>query len=232
MKILPKTVSALLPLIFMLVSDFGCRTPLPNAASNMTSPVPINFNVSDRIAGDSLSVNSVSTTPNKRQTAKTNRIDQGINKAWRKLFRSTKLNNLNDRKLAANDIEIRVWDLSDLFIPKTKCWVFSRENGEWKAFMFIDPEFTGKIKKERLDKPLLGWDSWDSYANAELNAAKIREVPPETELESDAITLIIEVKFGDDYAKTLVDNRDFMTILFKTIKSEFFNDDEVKWSNI
>ena len=138
---------------------------------------------------------------------------------------------LEQIKVAPNDIEIRIWNLPGLFISKTKCWVFERKDGEWKGITFIDPDFNGKIIKKRLDTPSTDWFKWDLYVNRDITPTNIREAQFDHAPQNDGMDVIVEVKFGNDYAnKYLIDGDVLLTNLFKMIKSEFFNNDQDTWS--
>lgn len=238
MTISKTAVYILLLSILMLASTYAWRSSVWNPTSDIASPTPPDVNAPKRDRAinvnnsESISANSVSRTPaNQQDKAESNRIDRETEIIWGKLVRSTGLPNLKRTKFSPNDIEIRIWELPDFLIPKTKCWVFSRKDNEWKAFAFVDPEFNGKIIKKPLDTPLKGWLKWDSYVNSDIAPLKIREARPDQTPDHDAMETIIEVKFGNDYARNLVvDGDDLLTNLFKMIKSEFFSDDQAKWS--
>lgn len=241
MTISKTAISILLLSVLMLASIDVWRTSERSAASsialptNVVSPTPP---ASDLAAGadtgKSISAKSISgTSANSQNKANSDLMDREINLVWRKLVRSTGLPYLERIKLAPDDIEIRVWDLPGLYIGKTKCWVFSRKDGQWKAVIFVDPEFNGRIITKPLDTPSMGWRKWDAYVNSDITPAKIRERRPEPAPENDAMEIVVEVKLGDDYARDLVvAGDDLLVKLFKTIKTEFFNDDQVKWSKI
>lgn len=241
MTIPTKAVSIFLLSMLMLANIYACRNSVRNVESKLASPTPPNVKpidsspesgrAIDANSGQNVSSGSVSSTPADPQNKpRSDRIYREIDLVWRKLARSIDLSDLQRMKFAPNDIEIRIWNLPGLYIGKTKAWVFSRKDGQWKAFAFTDPEFKGKIIKKPLDTPSTGWLKWDSYVSNDMTPTKIREALPNPAPEGDAMETIVEVRFGDDYAKNLVDQTDFLTKLFKTIKSEFFNDNQANWS--
>ena len=231
MTISKNTISIFLVSVLMLVTLYVCRTSGRHEASNIAFPTPPNVNAPDRRIGVNSSEN-ISTSPDSRKSAEQhaaefNRIDRQTDMEWRKLVRSTGLPDLKSMKLAPNDIEIRIWELPGLIIPEIKCWVFSRKDGQWRAIVFVDPESNGKVIQKPLDAPTVGWDKWNSFVS-DFTPTKIREVPPDPIPENDAMAPVVEVKFGNDYAKNLIDHKVFLAKLFSMIRSEFFNDDPVK----
>lgn len=178
-----------------------------------TSPEPDATQPDERFMRDSL--NSAN---NERETA------------WRKLLSSTGLPDLESKNILANDIEIRLWELPGLYNSKTKCWFFERKQGQWTAYAFIDEEFNGTIVKIALEKPSFDSSNWNEYVESSATPGKVRSITAETTPLTDSLEIIMEVRFGDDYVKRLIDNDRFLTRLFSMIKAEFFNNDENRWS--
>lgn len=153
-------------------------------------------------------------------------------RSWRKLVSSTGLPGLERTKLLPNDMEIRVWHIPGLYRVNTTCWAFSRRAGQWTAVAFNDPDFKGKITRMSLDASPAGLQTWDAYVNRDLTPAHIIRPRPVPEYGSEGMGVLLEVKFGEDYARKLFPaaGDDFVGNLFETIKSVFFNKDRAELS--
>lgn len=171
--------------------------------------------------GENTRANPVPGVPKKQ---KAELLDRETARSWRKLVSSTGLQSLERSKLLPSDIEIRVWHIPGLYRLNSPCWVFSRRAGQWTGVAFVDRDFKGKITRKSLDASPAGLKTWDAYVNRDLTPANIRKPLPDPEYGSEGMGVILEVKFGEDYArKYLQANHDFVGDLFKTIKPVFFN---------
>lgn len=150
-------------------------------------------------------------------------------KAWGTLRRATGLKDLERTKLAPAEIEVRIWQVPDVITPRTQCWHFSRKAGLWNASAFVDREFSGRMVRIPLDEPSAGWANWEAYAEQNLSPQSVHEAAKFITPATDEGTTMVEVRFGNEYERQFMANDEFLGPLFRTIKSEFFNNDDSKW---
>lgn len=150
---------------------------------------------------------------------------------WRRLVQASGSKRLEYMRLKPDEIEIRVWQVPGLFTRKTKCWIFSRKAGVWKGSAIIDREFSGRLDTASLDGPPLGSTKWEDYVNQNLTPQNISEAAKTIKYEGpEGEFFVVEVKFGKVYERQFMANDEFLEALFRTIKSEFFMNDNNKWS--
>ena len=90
------------------------------------------------------------------------------------------LYDLEKQWISKDDLEIRVWQISDLYVRvyknfgvKESVFILKRTNGNWSATVFrntvnqkLDME---KLIKTKLDAPKSGWENvWQNFVNNEL----------------------------------------------------------------
>lgn len=174
-------------------------------------------------------VNSTLEPPLELRREPVDSVNKEIIKSWRSLLKGTGLKDLERTKLALGEIEIRVWQVPDLYISKTKCWHFSRKAGLWNAAAYVDREFRGEIVRMPLGEPAFGWAEWEAYAERDLSPQSVHEAAKFGTPANDGGIFIVESKFRDVYERQIVDNHRFLGSLYRTIKSEFLNNDASKW---
>jgi hypothetical protein len=156
--------------------------------------------------------------------------DKESTKAWRRLLRTTGLNDLEHTKLAPNEAEIRVWQVPGLYTMKTKCWIFSRKAGVWRGSAIVDHEFNGRIVRVSLDEPPPNSTKWEDYVKQDLSPQSISESAKIiTDVGREGEMTVVEVKFGKVYERQFIANDEFLKAFYRTVKSEFFKNDDSKW---
>ena len=90
------------------------------------------------------------------------------------------LYDLEKQQISKDDLEIRVWQISDLFMPiykdlgvKESVFILKRTNGNWSAKVFRNTvkrkSDVEKQIKTKLDAPKSGWENvWQNFVNNEL----------------------------------------------------------------
>ena len=161
-------------------------------------------------------------------------LDRETARIWAKVVSSTGLQSLERTKLLPNDIEVRVWNIPGLYRVDATCFVFSRREGRWTAAVFVDQDFKGKIIRKSLEASPAGLQTWDAYVNRDLTPANIIRPLPDPGYGSEGMGVILEVKFGEDYARKYLQavGHDLLDDFFKTLKSVFFNNDRDKFVEI
>lgn len=115
------------------------------------------------------------------------------------------LYDLEKQRISKDDLEIRVWQISDLFMRKYKdlavkesVFIFKRTNGNWSAKVFrntVNQKFNVERQiKTKLDAPKSGWENvWQNFIDNELLTFP-DSVSGEIEYAPDAGSFIIETK--------------------------------------
>lgn len=156
---------------------------------------------------------------------------ESINK-WSRLLRTSGLTDLEYTNLPPDDVEIRVWQVPGLYTSRTKCWIFSLKSGVWTGSAIVDREFTGQSIRVWLDRLPTGSTKWNDYVHQKLLPQSISEaaktITPDVGREGEMT--VLEVKFGKKYGRQFMANDEFLALLYKNIKSEFFNNDDSKWA--
>jgi len=211
---------------FALASETKSNTAFRAPANGINAPGPtppvdtpaVNVN-----KGKKTPAKPVPSVPKKQEDrARSEPLHRETERSWRKLASSTGLPSLERTKLLPNDIEVRVWHIPGLYRVNTTCWAFSRRAGQWTAVAFVDWDFKGKITRNSLEASPAGLQTWDAYVNRDLTPANISRPLPVLEYHSEGMGVLLEVKFGEDYARKLLDpGHDLVGDLFKTIKSAF-----------
>lgn len=159
-------------------------------------------------------------------------VDKASINKWRKLFRTSGLKNLENTNLSSDEVEIRVWHVPGLVTFKTKCWIFSLKARQWTGSAIVDREFTGQNVRVWLDRLPTGSTKWNDYVHQKLLPQSISEaaktITPDVGREGEMT--VLEVKFGKKYGRQFIANDEFLALLYKNIKSEFFNNDDSKWA--
>jgi hypothetical protein len=118
------------------------------------------------------------------------------------------LYDLEKQQIAKDDLEIRVWQISGLFMSaykdlavKESVFILRRTNGNWSGKVFRNTvkgnSPAEKQIKTNLDVPKSGWDNvWQNLLDAEL-ITFLDSVNGEFESATDALTLIIESKVNE-----------------------------------
>lgn len=169
--------------------------------------------------------------PLKLKPAGFDELSERSMKEWRKLFRASRLKDLEQMELASDEAEIRVWTLPGYVIGRTKCWRFYRTSGQWNAAVFIDRAFEGRAVWEALEGLDSGGSKWDAYANENLTPERVHEAARYISLVNDESGgTIVEVRFGSKWRREFMHNDRLLTALFRTVKSEVFGEDEDRWT--
>lgn len=133
---------------------------------------------------------------------------------------------LESVKLSENDKEIRIWKIETFFSEITKGYIFTFLDGHWQGMSIVDVGKKGNFKKIFFEEPLSGWQNWETFVENEINPAKIENSSSQAS-GTDGSVIVIEVKFGQKYAKnifydpSLTENT--VGNIFRKIKSEFYN---------
>lgn len=107
-------------------------------------------------------------------------MEDFLTKESRSILKEFGLYDLEKRPIEKDDIEIRVWQFSDLYMRiyknlavKESVFILKRTNGNWSAKVFRNTvnqkSGTEKLIKTKLDAPQSGWGNvWQHLVNNEL----------------------------------------------------------------
>lgn len=161
-----------------------------------------------------------------------NLLNQDIYNKAKALSQRSQLADLKCVELSENDKEIRIWNIDTLYSSITKGYVFSFNNGQWEGMFIIDVDKEHNFKKRYFEDPMSGWKDWNIFIENEITPGKVENSNSQTS-GNDVMVVVIEVKFGQKYAKNIFydgsSNESLIDKIFKKIKVEFYND-KIKWS--
>lgn len=159
--------------------------------------------------------------------------NQKLYKEIKHLTQKSQLTDLENVKLSKNNKEIRIWNLETLFTGRTKGYIFTFIDGQWKGSFMIDAGKKSHFKEINFDEPLSGWQNWEIFVENEIAPTKV-ECSNSQIASTDGTALFIEVKFGQKYAKNVFYNpgitENTAGDIIRKIRVEFYNN-RIKWSD-
>lgn len=121
------------------------------------------------------------------------------------LTQKSQLVDLEQVKLKEGDKEIRIWIVEPNV--ERKVFVSTYKEERWETLDFIQKDFKGDLKKRKLEEPVSGWNSWKNFIENNITPVKIKNSDSQAS-GTDGTVFVIEVKFGQDYAKNIFFNPD------------------------
>ena len=114
----------------------------------------------------------------------------------------SKLNDLETFRFADSYKEVRIWEVGSLFSSTTKGYIFIFSDGKWKAFSIVETEDRHLLKRIAINPPADGWQMWETFIEREISPNKVKNYSTRPG-GTDALMVVIEVKFGNEYAKNI-----------------------------
>jgi len=174
-----------LPILLTLILMISCAQTLPPKNTDSSIPVVEISPISNQTAesNPSLPDEIVAVLPVKVPAFPTP-DEVSTEDFWRKdkssYLRKFGLYDLEQQQIIKNDLEVRVWQIFDLYMRKYKdsgvkesVFILKRSNGDWSAEVFrntVKPKSDiVKQIKTKLDVPKSGWENiWQDFVNNEL----------------------------------------------------------------
>lgn len=239
-----KKVIFLATLFFLAVSIFGLMN-FNNLETTNSSPIIVAITPPNNIRSDIANTDDIPDKDkevekilgllNSAKSSKKESIEflkQEVYNEVKYLTQKSQLTDLKKVELSENDKEIRIWNTETLFSAKTKGYIFTFINRQWQGMFVIDVGKKHRFKKIYYEEPLSGWKNWETFVENEITPTKVENSNSQPG-GTDGLVVVIEVKFGQKYAKNIFCdpsmNEDTIDKIFKKIKTEFYND-KIKWS--
>lgn len=222
--------------IFGLVSSSSRQTrdDLPIAAITPPNNNKSNTTTTNNTLNKDKEVERILTVLNsaKISNEKAGFSNQGYYKEVKYLTQKSQLTDLENTKLSENDKEIRIWNIETLFSGRTKGYIFTFIDGRWQGGFIVSIGKKVHFKKILFDEPLSGWKNWEAFVENEITPAKVESSNSQA-AGTDGSLMVIEVKFGQKYAKNVFCNpsmtENTAANILRKLKAEFYNN-KIKWS--